>query len=112
MGPLVAKAVTEGYGAKLKSGKPVPYHGYHFRILTAQGKDSPGGAYDYVVKGKLFGGFAVVAWPASYHNSGVKTFLVSHDGVVFEKDLGSATATQAGAMKLFNPDKTWAKAPQ
>ena len=112
MGPLAAKAVTEGYGAKLRSGSPVPYHGYYFRILTAQGKDAPGGAYDYRVGDKLFGGFAIVAWPASYGNSGVKTFLVNHDGVVYEKDLGSATATQAGRMKAFNPDKSWAKAPQ
>ncbi len=112
MGPLAAKAVTEGYGAKLKSGSLVPYHGYYFRILTAQGKDAPGGAYDYRVGDKLFGGFAIVAWPASYGNSGVKTFLVNHDGVVWEKDLGSGTAKAAAQMKLFNPDKTWAKAPQ
>jgi len=112
MGPLAAKAVSEGYGAKLKSGKPIAYHGYYFRILTAQGKDAAGGAYDYRVGGKLFGGFAIVAWPATYGNSGVKTFLLNHDGVVYEKDLGSATATQAGGMKLFNPDKSWAKVPQ
>jgi Protein of unknown function (DUF2950) len=112
LGPLASKAVSEGYGAKLKSGKPVPYHGYYFRILTAQGKDAPGGAYDYKVGNKLFGGFAIVAWPASYGNSGVKTFLVNHDGVVWENDLGSGTAKAAEQMKLFNPDKTWAKAPQ
>ncbi len=112
LGPLAAKAVSEGYGAGKKDAKPMPYHGYYFRILTAQGKDAPGGAYDYLVKGKLFGGFAIVAWPASYRNSGVKTFVVNHDGVVFEKDLGSDTARLAAAMKLFNPDKTWAKAPQ
>jgi hypothetical protein len=112
MGPLVAKATSEGYGAKLRSGTLVPYHGYYFRILTGQGKGAPGGAYDYVVNGRMFGGFAVIAWPASYGNSGVKTFLVNHDGVVWEKDLGSATAKTAAQMKLFNPDKTWAKAPQ
>ncbi len=112
LGPLVAKAVREGYGLKPGSGSPVPYHGYQFRILTAQGKDAPGGAYDYRVNGRLFGGFAVVAWPVIYGNSGVKTFLVNHEGVVYEKDLGSATATQAGGMQRFNPDKTWAKAPQ
>jgi hypothetical protein len=109
LGPLVAKAVREGYGANIKSEKPLPYNGYYYRILTAQGKDAPGGAYDYVVKGKLFGGFAVVAWPASYRNSGVKTFLVNHEGVVYEKDLGAATPQVAASMKSFNPDKTWSK---
>jgi hypothetical protein len=109
LGPLAARAVREGYGKNLDADKPAPYHGYYYRILTAQGKDAPGGAYDYLVKGKLFGGFAVVAYPASYGNSGVKSFLVNHDGVVYEKDLGSSSATQAGKMKLFNPDKTWSK---
>jgi hypothetical protein len=78
-------------------------------MITAQGKDARGGAYDYRVKGRLFGGFAVVAYPASYGVSGVKTFIVNHDGVVFEKDLGTATASAAAAMKVFNPDKSWEK---
>jgi hypothetical protein len=109
LGPLAAQAVKEGYAGAGKDGKPAPYHGYYFRILTSQGKDAPGGAYDYMVKGKLFGGFAVVAWPASYGNSGVKTFIVNHDGVVFEKDLGPGTSGAAGSMKSYNPDKTWSK---
>lgn len=109
LGPLAAQAVREGYGKVANTGKPEPYNGYHYRMLTAQGKDAPGGAYDYLVKGKLFGGFAIVAWPASYGNSGVKTFIVNHDGVVHEKDLGPGTAEQAGKMKSYNPDKTWSK---
>jgi hypothetical protein len=79
-------------------------------MLTRQGKDAPGGAYDYRVKGKLFGGFAVVASPATYGVSGVKTFIVNHEGVVYEKDLGAATPTTAAAMTAYNPDKTWQKA--
>jgi hypothetical protein len=109
LGPLVAKAVNEGYGAKTKAGKPEAYHGYYYHMLTAQGKDAPGGAFNYLVKGKLFGGFAAIAYPASYGNSGVKTFIVNHDGIVYEKDLGPATATEAKKMKLFNPGKGWNK---
>ena len=109
LGPVVAQAVREGYGKAMSSAKPIPYNGYHYRILTRQGKDAPGGAYDYMVKGKLFGGFAVVAWPASYGNSGVKSFLVNHEGVVYDKDLGPSSAVEAGKMKAYNPDKTWSK---
>jgi hypothetical protein len=109
LGPLAAQAVREGYGKAMGSDKPVPYNGYYYRMLTRQGKDAPGGAYDYLVKGKLFGGFAVVAWPASYGNSGVKTFVVNHEGVVYEKDLGPNSAAEAAKMKAYNPDKTWSK---
>ncbi len=112
LGPLAAKAVKEGYGGKAKGGGPVPYHGYYFRILKAQGKGAPGGAYDYVVKGKLFGGFAVVAYPSKYGVSGVMSFIVNHDGVVYEADLGKDTAAVAGSMKRFDPDQRWKKAPQ
>ena len=108
LGPLVAEAVREGYG-KPKSPGPRPYQGYFFRLLTSQGKDAPGGAYSYLVNGRLFGGFAVVAYPASYGNSGVKTFVVNHDGVVYERDLGPGTAGEATAMKAFNPGKGWAQ---
>ena len=110
LGPLVAVAAKEGYGKKVAAGAPQPYHGYHYRILAAQGKDAPGGAYDYLVKDKLLGGFAVVAYPAKYGVSGVMTFMVNHDGVVHEKDLGSATASAAGGMTRYNPDRTWKKA--
>ncbi len=109
LGPLVAQARAEGYGGKRASGKPVPYHGYLFRMLTAQGPDAPGGAYDYVVNGRMIGGFAAVAYPARYGVSGVMTFIVNQDGVVYQKDLGSETAKLAQAMKIYNPDSAWKK---
>lgn len=104
LGPFAARAVKEGYKA---SDKPVPFHGYYYRILTAQGKDAAGGAYSYIVKGSMIGGFALVAYPAEYGNSGVMTFIVNHEGKIFEKDLGKNTGTVAAAMKEYNPDKTW-----
>jgi len=107
LGPLVAKAQGEGY---MPGGKPAPYNGYFFRILTAQGKSARGGAYSYLVKGKMVGGFAVVAYPATYAVSGVKTFIVNYEGVVYEKDLGPKTVKLARSMKAYNPDKTWEKA--
>jgi DUF2950 family protein len=107
LGPLVARARGEGYTKR--SSAPVPYWGYYYRILTAQGKDAPGGAYDYLAHGRLIGGFALVAYPAQYGVSGVMTFIVNQDGVVYQKDLGSNTAASARAMKQFNPDSTWKK---
>jgi hypothetical protein len=106
LGPLVAKARGEGY-KKGEGGKPIPYRNYYYRILKAQGPDAPGGAYDYVVNGQMLGGFALVAYPASWGNSGVMTFIVNHDGVVYQKDLGPNTAAVARAMRQFNPDSTW-----
>lgn len=85
------------------------YHGYHYRILTAQGSAAPGGAYDYLIKNRLTGGFALVAWPVKYGDSGVMSFIVNHEGVLYEKDLGPKTATTARAMKQFNPDSSWQK---
>jgi hypothetical protein len=111
LGALAAKAVKQGYGGN-RGGESTPYNGYYFRILTGQGASAPGGKYDYLVNGKLFGGFAVLAYPAKYGVSGVMTFVVNHDGVVYEKDLGSATSTAAARMNRFDPDKTWRKAPQ
>lgn len=106
---LVPKSFAEAAEAILQAEgkKPVPYHGYYYHILKTQGPDAPGGAMDYVVKGEMIGGFAMVAWPAEYGVSGIKTFLVSHHGAVYEKDLGATTATLAHAMTRFNPDKTW-----
>lgn len=109
LGPLVGAAAKEGYRVKTGQGQHPPYHGYYYRLLTAQGKDANGGAYDYLVNGRLIGGFAVVAYPAKYGVSGVMTFIVNHDGTVYEKDLGKATPTEAAKMTRFNPDKTWAK---
>jgi len=110
LGPLVAVAASEGYGKKPAADGPQAYHGYRYKILTAQGKDAHGGAYDYMVGNKLLGGFAVVAWPATYRSSGVTTFIVNHDGVVYQKDLGAQTASIASNMTRFNPDATWRKA--
>jgi hypothetical protein len=107
LGPLAARARSEGYQGKQAGGGPVPYHGYYYRILTAQGKNAPGGAYSYLVKGKMIGGFALVAYPAEYGNSGVMTFIVNHDGKVFQKNLGKNTAATAKGMKEYDPDKSW-----
>jgi len=106
LGPLVTSARAEGYKGD-PGGKPGPFHGYHFRLLKSQGADAKGGAYDYVAQGKMIGGFAVIAWPAQYENSGIMTFMVSHDGVVYEKDLGPDTATAVQKINRFNPDKSW-----
>ena len=111
LGPLAAQAQGAGYSARgAGAGQTgTPYHGYYFKILESQGKNAAGGAYSYVVKGNMLGGFAFVAFPAEYGNSGVMTFLVNHDGKVFQKDLGKNTADTAAAMKEYNPDKTWAE---
>jgi len=108
LGPGFDRDKAQGYErGKDAAGKQVPYHGYHYRILKRQGPDAPGGAYDYVAQGRMIGGFALVAYPASFGNSGVMTFLVSHDGVVYEKDLGPETAAAAQKITQFNPDKSW-----
>jgi Protein of unknown function (DUF2950) len=111
LGPIMAQARSQGYQGK-PSSTPSPYHGYYYKILTAQGKDAPGGAYSYLVKGKMIGGFAVVAYPAEYGNSGVMTFIVNHDGKAFQKNLGKNTAGIASAMKEYNPDSTWQEVKQ
>ena len=102
VGETVAKAIEEGYTSK--SG---PYHGYYFRTLKGQGPAAPLGQLDYVVNGVMIGGFALVAWPAQYRVTGVETFIVSYDGIVYQKDLGPDTAKIAAAMERYNPDKTW-----
>src|SRR5215470_3836308 len=104
LGDLAAAASAAGYRA---SQQRQPYHGYYFKILTRQGANAPGGAIDYVVKGKMMGGFALVAYPAEYQNSGVMTFLVNHQGIVYQKDLGPNTAGIASGMTAYNPDSTW-----
>ncbi len=109
MGPYIARAVKEGYGGMKTADKPVPYRGYYYKILKAQGESAPGGTYDYMVYDNMVGGFAMVAYPAEYGNSGVMTFIVNQDGVVYQKDLGKDTEKIAQNMKTFNPDKTWKK---
>ncbi|MCC8944046.1 DUF2950 domain-containing protein [Bradyrhizobium sp. Arg62] len=106
LGELAAQAAAEGYKVGEQS---MPYHGYYYRILKAQGSDAPGGALNYVVKGKMIGGFALVAYPPEYGNSGVMTFLVNHAGTVYQKDLGSRTDFLAKRMIVFDPDQTWKK---
>ena len=106
LGPLVADAALEGY--KLGTQPPVPYHGYYFRILTAQGKSAPGGTRSYFDdKGALTKGFAMIAWPAKYGNSGVMSFLINRQGIVFQKDLGESTDAAARAITEYDPDESW-----
>jgi hypothetical protein len=102
IGEAVAKALVEGYGEKGK-----PFHGYYFKILKGQGPDAPLGKLDYVIEGAMIGGFSLVAVPADYRVTGVQTFLVDYDGVVYQKDLGSDSLNIVKAMELYNPDKTW-----
>ncbi len=105
IGPALAAAQARGQG-----GGPEGYYGYHFRLLYAQGAAAPGGAYDYLVNNRMLGGFAVIAWPVRYGDTGVMTFMVSQSGDVYEQDLGPDTATKAAAINIFNPDKGWDKA--
>jgi hypothetical protein len=102
LGPLAAYASAEGY-----SGKTQPFHGYFYRILTKQGEKAHGGAKDYIVNGNMTKGFAILAYPAEYGNSGVMSFLINQDGVVVQKDLGAQTSDVAKTITEFNPDDTW-----
>ena len=105
IGPALATAQAQGQG-----GTEDGYYGYRFRLLYSQGPDAPGGAYDYLVKGRMIGGFAILAWPVRYGDTGVMSFIVNQDGVVYEQDLGPDTAAKAAAINVYNPDKTWEKA--
>jgi hypothetical protein len=107
LGPLVAEAHAEGYGGKTADGQPQPFHGYRFRILTAQGPAAPGGAYSYVINGNMIAGYALVAYPAHWSESGVMTFIVNQWGKVYERNLGENSAGDAIAMTEFNPDADW-----
>lgn len=108
LGPLAASASQEGYKATAPNTERMPFHGYYFKILTAQGKQAPGGAKSYIDKaGNMTGGFALVAWPVEYRSSGVMTFVVNQQGVVFQKDLGKQTGTLAANMKSYDPDRSW-----
>jgi hypothetical protein len=107
MGDLVAKATTEGYDGSRSAS--TPFYGYYFRVLTAQGAAAKGGARDYVVNGEMSGGFGLIAYPAEYGRSGIMTFMVIQDGVVYESDLGEETAKTAPGLNVFNPDAAWAE---
>ena len=105
LGDAVADATRRGY----RAGSGAPYHGYYYKILTRQGPKASGGAHDYIVDGKMIGGFALIAWPAEYGNSGITTFLINHDGVVYQKDLGENTSKVASGVTAFNPRDGWKK---
>lgn len=109
LGPLVAYAQGEGYfkkGVEAEEG-PRPFHGYLFKILKQQGKHAPGGKYNYVINGHMIGGFAMVAWPVEYGESGIMTFIVNQQGRVYQKDLAATTEKVAGKMTTYDPDPTW-----
>jgi Protein of unknown function (DUF2950) len=107
LGPLVAQARAAGYAPGGAHGKPHPYYGYYFRILTAQGPHAPGGARSYLVNGRMTEGFALLAYPAKYGDSGIMTFIVSQDGIVFQKNLGPQTAKTAARIVRYDPDSSW-----
>lgn len=110
LGPLAAEAEAAGY----RKREDVPrqsFHGYYFKILTRQGKNAPGGAYDYIINGNMIGGFGLIAWPAEYDETGVMTFIVNQQGRVYQKDLGNKTGEMAEDMKIYDPDKTWSLSP-
>lgn len=109
LGPAFAEARAEGYTSRPDASGRTPFHGYYFKILAAQGPDAKGGAYEYLAGNRMIGGFALVAWPASYGASGFTTFMVNQDGVVFQNDLGSGTARIAPGMTKFDPGKGWTK---
>jgi hypothetical protein len=113
LGPLVAAARVDGYhhAARMLNDEQAPYHGYYFKILTAQGKHAPGGRYDYLINGRMLAGFALVAWPAHWANTGVMTFIVNQDGKVYQRNLGKNTARIAPAMTRYDPDGEWIPVP-
>ena len=109
LGPLAADAADEGYkrGEQNPEKRPQPFHGYCFKILTRQGKHAPGGKHGYIINGRMIDGFALVAWPAQYGNSGIMTFIVNQQGRIYQRDLGPTTAKAAEAIKAYDPDNTW-----
>ena len=111
IGPLIADASAEGY-KRNPSGSPAPFHGYYYKVLAGQGADAPGGTEDYIVDGKMTKGFAFLAYPAEYRDSGVMTFMIDESGVIVEKDLGPDTEKIAGNITSFNPDSTWSELEQ
>jgi hypothetical protein len=110
LGPLVALASTEGFSPQ--AGKQQPFHGYLYRMLTKQGPDAKGGAKDYIVNGKMTGGFAFIAYPEKYGDTGIATFIINQDGILYDKDLGPSTTETATSATGFNPGKTWTVVPE
>jgi hypothetical protein len=112
LGPLVAQARVEGYHrtAKMLNDEQAPYHGYYFKILTRQGKHAPGDTYNYIINGRMIAGFALVAWPAEWGNTGAMTFIVNQQGKVYQKNLGPKTVKIAKAITAYDPDDTWTAA--
>jgi hypothetical protein len=109
MGPFIAQAEDEGYPGAAQKGVQTPYHGYYFHLLKYQGPDAPGGFVNYIQNGKMTGGFAFMAWPVAYGSSGIMTFIVDQDGVVFQKDLGPQTLRTVATITAFDPDLSWAR---
>ena len=109
LGPLIDAAQDAGYPGEPVGGRPIPYEGYYFRILKAQGPNGDGGAKSYIQSGRMTGGFALIAWPAQFESSGIMTFIVGPDGDVYQKDLGAKTASIAAAMTTFDPDLSWSR---
>ena len=109
LGPLIAEAHNEGYrhSSKIMTSEPAPYHGYYFKILTKQGRHAPGGKYNYIINGHMIAGFALVAWPEQWNNTGVMTFIVNQQGKVYQKNLGPKTDSIAPGMATFDPDSSW-----
>jgi Protein of unknown function (DUF2950) len=110
LGPLVASAASDGFTPQ--AGKQQPFHGYLYRIVDKQGADAKGGTKDFITNGKMTGGFAFIAYPEAYGDTGITTFITNQSGVVYEKDLGKDTAAQARTTTEFNPDKSWTKVPE
>ncbi|MGY6276656.1 DUF2950 domain-containing protein [Methylomonas sp. MgM2] len=107
LGPLIAEARAQGYKQKGQNEKNAPYHGYYYRILTRQGRNAPGGKYDYIINGNMIAGFGLIAFPAQYASSGIMTFMVNHQGKTYQKDLGPKTEKVVAKIKEYDPDSTW-----
>jgi hypothetical protein len=112
LGPLVAQAHSEGYHhtASMLNEEQAPYHGYYFKILTRQGRHAPGGKYSYIINGRMIAGFALIAWPAEWKNTGIMTFIVNQQGKIYQKNLGPKTAKTAAGMTRYEPDDSWVPA--
>ncbi|HEY1791033.1 MAG TPA: DUF2950 domain-containing protein [Verrucomicrobiae bacterium] len=111
LGPLFVQAQSEGYKKTPGAGSPTPFHGYYFKILTRQGRHAPAGAYNYIINGYMIGGFALIAWPAQYGESGIMTFIVNQQGRVYQKDFGSKTALLVKRISAYDPDSAWMLSP-